>query len=104
MAYNHAFRCKRQLFSAHSLLGVPTTKTGESVYDVETTLFDLIDQPKRPERFSELSAYSVVLTALIIFIILSFLGSLFSIITVEAILWACFLVVIIYRKRCHRQL
>ena len=103
MAYNHAFRCKRRLFSSSSLPGVLTQRSEKNVYDIEDAFFALIGQPKRSERASERWAYGIVLAALIIFITRVLLTLPFDIITGFAIAWACYLIYAIYRTRRHRQ-
>lgn len=103
MAYNHAFRCKRRLFSSSSLPGVLTQRSEKNVYDIEDAFFALIGQPKRSERASERWAYGIVLAALIIFITRVLLTLPFDIITGFAIAWACYLIYAIYRSGRHRQ-
>lgn len=103
MTYNQSFRCKIRLFSSSSLPGVLINKSEKNTYDIEDTLFALIQQSKRPERASERWAYGTVLAALIIFITRSLLSLPFNVITGFAIAWACYLIVAIYRSSRRRK-
>jgi hypothetical protein len=103
IAYNHAYRCKRQLFATRSL-NIPTTEQRESVYELEAVLLSLIRQTKRPERPSERWVYGIIVAALITFIILAAFASLFSLLIFVAISWIGILFVAFYPRRWHRQL
>jgi hypothetical protein len=96
--YNDAFRCKRKLFSSSTLLDALTANSRKDVYELEDAVFELIKQRKRPEPASDCRAYGVVLIALITAIIAESLTIPFNILTLIEIIWAAWLIVLIYRR------
>jgi hypothetical protein len=96
--YNDAFRCKRRLLSSSTLIEALTANSRKDVYQLEDAVFDLIKQRNRPERASDCWAYEVVLAALITAMIAESQTIPVSLLTYIEILWAAWLIVLIYRR------